>query len=135
MNTPTDKADLVAQAKDIMQEVNDFLTGDHSDLSPEEFDRLQQQMMAKQSMAMAALLQSMGYKEKRDTLLQSKDAEVEDIKRRAGLTEMQSRDPAEAFTIMKKIVQIATTFMQDERSDPQVASRMIIALANKLGKD
>jgi len=134
MNTPTDKADLIAQAKNIMQEVNDFLTGDHSHLPPEEFDRLQNQMMAKQSMAMSALLQSMGFEEKRDTLLQSKDSDVEDIKRRAGLSEMQSHDPTQDFQIMKKIVQLATTFMQDERSDPEIASRMIIALANRLGK-
>ena len=137
MNTPLDPqtVDLRAQAKDIMQEVAGFLAADHSGMPEEEYQQLQRQMMAKQSMAMAALLQSMGYEEKRDTLLQSKDSEVEDIKRRAGLTEMQSKDSSRDFMIMKQIVQLATRFMQDERSDPEIAARMIVSYASKLGKD
>ena len=83
MNTPTD---LKQQAKDIIQQVDDFLKGDHSHLPVEEYARLQQQMLARQSMAMAALLQHMGFKEKKP-LMQSEDVEITDIKRRAGITE------------------------------------------------
>jgi len=78
--------DLKQQAQDIMQEVDDFLKGDHSHLPAEEYARQQQHMLAKQAMAMAALLQHMGFKQKKP-LMQSKDADIADIQRRAGITE------------------------------------------------
>jgi len=87
MNTPidtTDKSALVAQAKEIVQQVDDFLAGDHSQMPPEEYIREQERMLAKQSMAAAALLQAMGFKEKKQ-LMQSEDKDIADIQRRAGL--------------------------------------------------
>ena len=90
MNTPidqSDKASLVAQAKEIVQQVDGFLAGDHSDMSPEEYAQEQQRMMARQSMAAATLLQALGFKEKKKPLMQSEDVDVADIKRRAGITE------------------------------------------------
>jgi len=89
MNTPRDesgKADLIAQAKEIIQQVDDFLAGDHSQMPPEEYAQEQERMMARQSMAMAALLQAMGFEEKKP-LMQSEDVDIADIKRRAGITE------------------------------------------------
>jgi len=89
MNTPRDesgKADLIAQAKEIIQQVDDFLAGDHSQMPPEEYAQEQERMMARQSMAMAALLQAMGFEEKKP-LMQSEDVDIDDIKRRAGITE------------------------------------------------
>jgi hypothetical protein len=88
MNTPIDqsaKADLVAQAKEIIQQVDDFLAGDHSNMPPEEYAQEQQRMMARQSMAAATLLQAMGFKEKKKPLMQSEDVDIADIQRRAGL--------------------------------------------------
>jgi len=76
--------DLKQQAEEITQQVDDFLKGDHSHLPVEEYARLQQQMLARQSMAMAALLQHMGFKHKKP-LMQSEDADIADIQRRAGL--------------------------------------------------
>lgn len=81
MDTNTD---LKQQATDIMREVDAFLQGDHSNMPVEEYSQLQQQMMAKQAMAMSALLQHMGFKEKKP-LMQSEDADIADIQRRAGL--------------------------------------------------
>jgi hypothetical protein len=83
MDTPTD---LKQQAQDIMREVDAFLKGDHSNLPVEEYSHLQQQMMAKQAMAMSALLQHMGFEEKKP-LMQSEDVDIADIRRRAGITE------------------------------------------------
>ena len=134
MNTPPnqDKADLIAQAKEIMQEVADFLAGDYSHLPEEEYNQLQQQMMAKQSMAMGALLQSMGYKEKKPTLMQSEDADVEDIKRRAGLSEQRIDDRSHNFQTMKKIVQIATNYMQHDNVSATTSAQNIIYLARQI---
>ena len=67
-----------------MKEVDDSLKRDHSQMPAEEYSRQQQHMLAKQSMAMAALLQDMGFKEKKP-LMQSEDADIADIQRRAGL--------------------------------------------------
>jgi len=88
MNTPIKQSatpDLVAQAKEIIQQVDDFLAGDHSHMPPEEYAKVQDRMLAKQSMAMGALLQSMGFGEKKPTLMQSEDKDIADIQRRAGL--------------------------------------------------
>ena len=136
MNTPADKANLISQAKGIMDQTDEFLTGDHSDVPEEEYIEMQKRVMHQQSMAMAALLKAMGFKEK-EQLMQSEDADVEDIKRRAGLSEhygKPNRKQAHDFYIMKQVNQLATQFMQDERSDPEIAARMLISYAKQLGK-
>ncbi len=141
MNTPTDQhdagaADLKAQAKEIMQEVADFLAGDHSHMSPQEYSDLQQQMMAKQSMAMGALLQSMGFEEKKTTLMQSEDIDVTDIKRRAGLIEDRpSALQANNFKMMQTIEKMAAGFVQNQAQDSRVATfiaKQIIGMARKI---
>lgn len=126
MDTSTD---LKQQAQDIMQEVDAFLKGDHSHLSAEEFARQQEHMMAKQSMAMAALLQHMGFKHKKP-LMQSED--MADLKRRAGITEASNN---RTFDQMKKIVQLAHNYMQNDKVDGLLTAKNIVYLAQQIGED
>ena len=116
-----------------MQEVADFLAGDHSHLSDEEYSQMQQQMMAKQSMAMGALLQSMGFEEKKPALMQSRDTDLEDLKRRAGLNEVRpGATQAGNFQTMKKIVQLATNYMQNDNVDAKLTAKNIMFHANQV---
>ncbi len=87
-----------------MREVDDFLKGDHSHMPPDEYAQEQKRMMARQSMAMAALLQAVGFEEKKP-LMQSED--MVDLKRRAGITE----DYQDYTTEFMKIVDLAQGYM------------------------
>lgn len=81
-------AALAAEGRAVAQEVNDFINGDHSHMSAEEYRNMQRKLFAKQQHTIEALSAAMGMgKEQPTKLMQSEDADVADIRRLAGITE------------------------------------------------
>ena len=98
MDNPNDTytstmADLAAQGRAVAQEVEEFINGDHSGLSPDEFNQMQTRLLAKQKFAIDAMAAAMNPKTnanidpQRSTLMKSEDADITEIKRRAGIIE------------------------------------------------
>jgi len=146
MDNPNDTygttlADLAAQGRAVAQEVEEFINGDHSGLSPDEFNQIQTRLLAKQKFAIDAMAAAMSTNSglngpQRSTLMQSEDADITEIRRLAGLNEMKpTRNQAGNFQTMKKIVQLATNYMQNDTADAELTAKNIIFLAQQIEKE
>ena len=77
--------ELAQQGRALAKEIEEFLNGDNSHMSDEEYSKTQQMLFAKQQHAIEALATALGVGKKPTTLMQSEDADIADIQRRAGL--------------------------------------------------
>ena len=147
MDNPNDTytstmADLAAQGRAVAQAVEEFINGDHSGLSRDEFNQMQTRLLAKQKFVIDAMVAAMNPKTnasidpQRSTLMQSEDADITEIKRLAGLNEVRpTQNQAGNFQTMKKIVQLATNFMQNHTADAELTAKNIIFLAQQIEKE
>jgi hypothetical protein len=126
-------AELARQGRELTKEINDFLHGDNSHMSPEEYEKTQQMLMAKQQNAIEAFISAFGMSSDMSsnapttTLMQSED--INTLKRLAGITEENQQHN---FETMKKIVHLATTFMQNQKTSAIITAKNIMFLANRI---
>ena len=120
-------AKLAQQGRALAKEIDAFLNGDNSHMSEEEYHKTQQILFAKQQHAIEALASAMGMNQQPTTLMQSED--ITDLRRLAGITENVDRHN---FDQMKKIVQLAQNYMQNDHADATMTAKNIIFLAQRV---
>jgi hypothetical protein len=126
-------AELARQGRELTKEIDDFLHGDNSHMSREEYEKTQQMLMAKQQNAIEAFISAFGMSSDMSsnapttTLMQSED--IINLKRLAGITEANDNHN---FDTMKKIVQLATNFMQNNKANATMTAKNIMFLADRI---
>jgi hypothetical protein len=123
----TSMAELAQQGRALAKEIDEFLNGDNSHMSEEEYHKTQKILFYKQQHAIEALASAMGMNQQPTTLMQSED--MTNLKRLAGITENVERHN---YDQMKKIVQLATNYMQNESADATMTAKNIIFLAQRV---
>ncbi len=139
MDTKTDAykssmAELARQGRELSQEINDFLNSDTSHMSPEEHEKTQRMLLAKQQNAIEAFIAAFGMSSNAPTttLMQSEDKDIDNIKRLAGITEANNDHN---FDTMKKISQLAQNYMQNTKASSELTAKQIIFLAQRIKED
>ena len=120
-------AKLAQQGRALAKEIEEFLNGDNSHMSQEEYYKTQKILFAKQQHAIEALASAMGMNQQPTTLMQSED--ITDLRRLAGITENVDRHN---FDQMKKIVQLAQNYMQNDHADATMTAKNIIFIAQRI---
>ncbi len=130
-------AELARQGRELYQEINDFLNSDTSHMSPEEHDRTQRMLLAKQQNAIEAFIAAFGMNSDMSsnapttTLMQSED--MADLKRLAGITESDYK--RHNHDQMQKISQLAQNYMQNTKANSELTAKQIIFLAQRIKED
>ena len=119
--------ELAQQGRALAKEIEEFLNGDNSHMSEEEYQKTQKILFYKQQHAIEALASAMGMNQQPTTLMQSED--ITDLRRLAGITENVDRHN---FDQMKKIVQLAQNYMQNDHADATMTAKNIIFIAQRI---
>lgn len=126
-------AKLAQQGRALAKEIEEFLNGDNSHMSDEEYGKTQEMLFTKQQHAIEALATALGMgKEQPTTLMQSEDADVENIKRLAGIVAERRDEQSHNYKTMRNIVSQAQHYMMNDKTSATEVAKHIMMLAARI---